>query len=469
MEKPYIFYDFPVTVWRMSDTTPAPTRITTQAFLNQDPVEVDLTKAAPFGWYAAIVIALVAFIDRVEVSLVAGALPVIQDHFGFSDTVAGLIPTSAALASIVLLLPAGKLADSGRRTWTIALVVLIWSVCSVLSGLATTFALFFATRILLGAAAQLYNPPASSLIADYYPSRSRAKAFGLERAGFYTGLPAGVALGGILAEIMGWRAVFFIVAIPGVLIAALVLTLREPIRGIGDRLDVLRGAPVEHGTEPAVITGQAGTILKEALALLQIRTLKSLALALALLYLGLAGLFFWLTAFLERTFDLNADSAAGLTGGVGGTGIVLGIIIGSRIGDRTEGVRPAHRIRTGWTFLLIGAIALAATVLAPVLWVAVAAIAAACVGFAGAIPNLTAASADVVPAVRRGMGFALLQFLLSFGGAMGPLLIGLTSDLAGSLRIGMLALLPALVGCLILLPRAARHYEADAADALRQA
>ena len=59
-------------------------------------------------------IALVAFIDRVEFNLVAGALPAIQDHFGFGDTLAGAIPTAAAVAGVVLLLPAGRLADTGR-------------------------------------------------------------------------------------------------------------------------------------------------------------------------------------------------------------------------------------------------------------------------------------------------------------------------------------------------------------------
>lgn len=438
-----------------------------EVFVNRPAQTVDLERSAPFGWWAAVVIALVAFIDRVEVNLVAGALPVIQDHFGFSDTVAGLIPTATVLASVVLLLPAGKLADSGRRTSIVALVVLVWSVCSVASGLATTFALFFVTRILLGAAGQLYNPPASSLLADYYPSRSRAKAFGLERAGYYTGLPVGVALGGGLAEAFGWRSVFFVVAVPGVLVALLVLTLREPIRGIGDRLDQLRGGPIEDGEKSSVITGEARTLLREALSLLEIRTLKGVAISLALLYLGLGGLFFWLTAFLERTYDLDADSAAGLTGAVGGTGIVVGIILGSRFGDRTEGIKPGHRLRTGWGFLVLGAAALTVTVTAPVLWLAVGGIALACVGFAGAIPNLTAASADVVPAARRGMGFALLQFLLALGGAAGPAVIGAVSDLTGTLRIGMLALLPALIACLIVLRRTTPYYEDDAAAALR--
>ena len=69
-------------------------------------------------------------------------------------------------------------------------------------------------------------------------------------------------------------------------------------------------------------------------------------------------------------------------------------------------------------------------------------IALACVGFAGAIPNLTAASADVVPASRRGLGFALLQFLMTLGGAAGPLLVGIVSDAVGSLRLAMLACCP---------------------------
>ncbi len=68
--------------------------------------------------------------------------------------------------------------------------------------------------------------------------------------------------------------------------------------------------------------------------------------SLSLLYLGLGGLFYWLPTLLERTEDLDYDAAAGLAGGVGGTGIVIGIILGSRIGDRGHGVKSAWRLRT---------------------------------------------------------------------------------------------------------------------------
>ena len=449
-----------------AESTKSPQHVEVEAFAGRPPTTVDLGRIAPFGWWPAVVVALVAFIDRVEFNLVAGALPAIQDHFGFGDTMAGAIPTAAAVAGVVLLLPAGRLADTGRRTSIIALVVVVWAVCSVLSGLATTFALFFVTRILLGAAGQLYNPPASSLLADYYPGQARGKAYGLERAGYYMGLPVGVAVGGALAEAVGWRSVFFIVAVPGALVAILVFTVREPLRGLGDRIDQMRGASTGD-PHAAPTLADRHSMVREARELLDIRALRGVIASLSLLYLGLGGLFYWLPTLLERTEDLGYDAAAGLAGGVGGTGIVIGIILGSRIGDRGHGVKSAWRLRTAFWFLLLGAVSLTGAVLLAGLPVRLTLIALACVGFAGAIPNLTAASADVVPARRRGLGFALLQFLMTLGGAAGPLLVGVVSDAVGSLPLALLALLPPLFLTLVVLHRTTGHYDEDAARALR--
>ncbi|GAA2727358.1 MFS transporter [Actinocorallia aurantiaca] len=441
---------------------------------------VDLDKAAPLGWWPAIVVALVAFVDRIELNLISGALPAIQDHFGFSDTAGGAIPTAASIAAAVLLLPAGRLADRAPRVATIAIVVLIWSICSVLSGLATTFVMFFAVRVLIGAAGQLYNPPSSSLLADYYPARSRGKAYGFERAGYYMGLPTGVILGGAIAEALDWRAVFFIAAIPGLVVAALVLTVKEPLRGLGDRLDRLRAATRTEETPSGETTADGhaplkvdkASLLAEARVLLRVRTLKGIIIGQALLSLAVAGLFYWLPTFLERTEDLGYDAASGLAGGVGGTGIVIGIVIGSRMGDRHHGVRPGWRIKIATGFLLLGAITLTGGVLLPGLWLRLTLVAIACAGFAAAIPNLTAASADVVPADRRGMGFALLTFLVTLGGALGPLLIGLTSDFIAStgyggesLALAMLVLVPAMFLAVLALLWIRNTFEHDAAQA----
>ncbi|CAM3257357.1 MFS transporter [Nocardioides dubius] len=451
------------------DSSSAPSRTATlQVSAKGGVQEVDLDRDPPFGWWPAIAIALVAFIDRVEINLIAGALPAIQDHFGFSDTVAGLIPTAASIAAAVLLLPAGRLADRAPRVATVVIVVLLWSLFSVLSGLATTFAMFFLVRIAIGAAGQLYNPPASSLLADYYPNSSRGKAFGFERAGYYMGLPAGVIIGGAVAEALDWRAVFFIAAIPGIVIAVLMATVKEPIRGLGDRIDRMKAAQgdlaaTEGSAEHAALTGPPSTIFADAKELLRIKTLRGIILAQAMLALGVAGLFYWLPTFLERLEDLKVDAASGLAGGVGGTGIVVGIIIGSKMGDKDRG--DGWRVRLSTIFLLVGALGLTLAVLLPGVPLRMAMVALACIGFAGAMPNLTAAAANVVPASTRGMGFALLQFLTTLGGAFGPFLVGAASDGFDSIRVGMLFLLPPMFCSVAILWSVRNSYERDLAKA----
>ena len=272
-----------------------------EAFPGRAPVAVDLDKAAPFGWWAAIVIALVAFIDRVEFNLVAGALPAIQDHFGFSDTLAGAIPTAAAVAGVILLLPAGRLADRGRayddrRSGRPDLGRSARS----LSGLATTFAMFFVIRILLGARRPALQPAGLQPARRLLPAPAAArKAYGLERAGYYMGLPVGVVLGGALADAVGWRTVFFIVAVPGVVVAAPRPHPAEPIRGLGDRTR-RRPAPATVRPPTRSTSSTRDRSGSETRDLLRIPTLRGVILSLSMLYLGLGGLFYWMPTFLVR-------------------------------------------------------------------------------------------------------------------------------------------------------------------------
>ncbi|MGI5271779.1 MFS transporter [Nonomuraea sp. CA-218870] len=410
------------------------------------PRRVRLDAAAPFGWWPAICVALIAFVDRVEYNLMAGALAGIQRDLGFGDTAGGAIATSAALAGVILLIPAGRLADHGRRTWTLFLVVAVWSLLTLGSGLVTSYAMLFAVRVLLGGTGLLYNPAASSLLADYFPGGSRTRAFSLERFGYFAGPPVGIVAGGALAEAYGWRTMFFLVAVPGMVIALLCLTLREPERGTGDRIEMLRTG---RQAEPAAAPERRGPVLAEMRELLRIRTLRAIAFGLGTVFFGLGGLMFWLPTFYQRTFDLSVGSASGLAGGVGLLGMVAGSVLGARLGDRGHLVRPGWRVTVGAWGLLVGALALTGVALLLVLPVQLLCLAVASGGFLVAIPNLTAAAADVVPAARRGLGFALLQFLISLAGSAGPLLVGAFSDATGSLRWAYAILaVPLLAGAL---------------------
>ncbi|WP_436534671.1 MFS transporter [Actinoplanes sp. HUAS TT8] len=429
------------------------------AYPGRPPVAVRRGAGAPFGWWPAICVALVAAIDRVEYNLLAGALPTIQEEFGFSDSEGGAIATAGAIAAIILLLPAGKLADTGKRTWTIAAVVAVWALLTVGTGLAGSYMTLFLVRVLLGAAGQLYNPPSSSLLGDLYPGPGRARAYGYERMAYFAGLPIGVIAGGALAQTLGWRTGFFLVAVPGIVIAVLVLTVREPVRGIGDQLarwyreDSTVEAPVPEPEVP---------MRAQIVALLRIRTLRSVITGLSILFFGLGGLFFWMPSFYAREFGLPEASAAAVGGGAGLVGIVAGILTGSWLGDR----RHQHRVTIGGLSLLVGTVFLAGAVSVPVLAPQAVCFTLANAGFAAAIANLTAANADVVAAHRRGLGFAVLQLVVTLGGALGPWLIGLASDTTGSLRWAYtVVLLPLAVGSLIVL-RGRHTYRQDAEAAL---
>ncbi|MCY0930165.1 MULTISPECIES: MFS transporter [unclassified Streptomyces] len=442
-------------------------------FPGRPPVTVRRGDPAPFGWWPAVCIALVAAIDRIEYNLLAGALPKIQEEFGFGDAAGGAIATAGSLAAVILLLPAGRLADTARRNWTIAGVVAVWSLLTVGTGLAGSFLTLFTVRMFLGAAGQLYNPSASSLLADFYPGPGRTRAFGYERMAYFGGLPIGVIAGGALAETVGWRTGFLLVAVPGLVVAVLVLTLREPDRGTGDRLTLWYrrdgGAPAPPaGTERRADSPTPPPLRTQLRELLRIRTLRTVVTGLSILIFGLGGLFYWMPSYYNRFFGLGEAEAAAVAGGSGLVGIVAGIVTGSWLGDRERGPRKGRRIAIGGAGLLFGTFALAGAVALPVLVPQALCFTLANFGFAAALANLTAANADVVAAERRGLGFAVLQLLVTLGGSLGPWLIGLASDATGSLRTAFLAvLLPLLVGSVVVL-RGRGSYDADAAEAARR-
>src|SRR5688572_25694673 len=105
--------------------------------------------ATPYGWAPAVVIFLVGLVDRVEFSLVSAVLPQLQEEWGFGDSVAGSIPTASAVAAGLLALPAGYIADRWDRTRIVAIVVLLWALTTLGSGLVTGFAMFYLLRVLL--------------------------------------------------------------------------------------------------------------------------------------------------------------------------------------------------------------------------------------------------------------------------------------------------------------------------------
>ncbi|MDP9848259.1 MFS transporter [Streptosporangium lutulentum] len=423
---------------------------------------INFKSPTPYGWAPLAVLILVGLVDRIEFGLLSGVLPLVQAEWGFSDTVAGSIPTASALAAALFSLPAGYFADRHNRTRIIAVVVFLWALATLGSGLATGFAMFYAMRVFLSAAESIDNPAAGSLLADYYPPATRPQAYGWTRVTTYLG-GIGTILGGVLAEAFGWRSAFLFMVIPGVLTALIVWRLHEPARGQIDRM--MAGVTAESAAK-AVPKPPFVRQIREVLA---IRTLLVVTVGLALLSLGLAGVFYWLPSLMVRNFGVGAGTAGSLSGLITIVGVLGGTLIGSRLGRIWHETRKGGRLLAGGGGITIGSVVLAVGLMMDTIVLYCLFMLIASLLMSMAIPNLTASLADVVGASSRGLGFAVLQVFLTAGAAFGPLIVGIVSDSTGSLVSAMYALIvPMVLGGLITL--AARgSFERDSRRVLEEA
>ncbi len=227
----------------------------------------------PYAWYVLIVLVVVYIFNFIDRSILTILGPYIQKDLGLSDGQLGLLSgTVFALFYGLFGLALGRLADTWVRTWTIALGLSIWSGMTALSGFASNFGQLAAARVGVGIGEASASPAAYSLIGDWFPKHRRATALAIYSSGIFIGAGLSFAISGVVVEgwnkafagggaplgLAGWQAAFLIIGIPGVLLALLVLTLREPPRGLAD------GIVTAHPREPhpfAKTFAELGTVL----------------------------------------------------------------------------------------------------------------------------------------------------------------------------------------------------------------
>ena len=215
-----------------------------------DPAGGGAPAAAPVGGrYAKYVLAVLVlvyifnFIDRQILSILAEE---IKADIGISDAQLGfLYGTAFAVFYAVFGIPLGRLGDVWVRKSLISIGLAFWSVMTALSGTARSFLTLGTYRIGVGVGEASATPAAFSMLSDYFPPSQRATALAVYSSGVYIGAGIGIFLGGWIVDawaaafpdgdspfgLRGWQAAFFVVGLPGVLMALWVGSLREPIRG----------------------------------------------------------------------------------------------------------------------------------------------------------------------------------------------------------------------------------------------
>ena len=140
--------------------------------------------------------------------------------------------TTAFMVSYMLFSPVfGWLGDKRPRWALVGIGVVVWSLASGGSGLATSFAMLLLTRCLVGIGEAAYGPVAPAMLSDLYPERKRGQVL----AFFYMAIPVGSALGFVIGgqiadTAWGWRGAFQVVVLPGLLLGVLCFFMREPPR-----------------------------------------------------------------------------------------------------------------------------------------------------------------------------------------------------------------------------------------------
>ena len=262
------------------------------------------------------------FIDRQILSIL---IEPIKAELGLSDGQLGLLAGFAfALFYATLGIPIARYADRSNRRSLIALALAVWSGMTALSGLAQNFWHLLVARIGVGVGEAGCSPPAHSMIADYFPANQRSTALGIYSLGIPAGIMFGFIAGGWMNEFFGWRAAFFVVGIPGLLLAILVrFTVREPTRGMAEGRSIV-------GAQPSMVDTFRYLWTK--------RAFRHLAFGGALTAFVGYGVVSWIPAFLIRSHGMGTGEAGtwlGLIIGIpGGIGIALGGWLADRYGAR---------------------------------------------------------------------------------------------------------------------------------------
>jgi MFS transporter, Spinster family, sphingosine-1-phosphate transporter len=269
---------------------------------------------------------LLNYLDRY---LVPPLVPDLERALGISHGQAGWLWPAFMLVYMIAAPVFGAWGDRGSRTRPIALGVAVWSVATVLSGLARSYPQLFASRALVGIGEAAYAAIAPALLADYFPAGARGRVYAVLNMALPVGAALGYVLGGFIGHHFGWRAAFFLCGAPGMLLAAVMLALPDPPRGAQDAPATVRaggpaGAAAAGGVSAAL--GVYGSLLRRTPYLL-------LVLGFAAYTFGLGGLGFWMPTFLQEVRGVAPDSA---TTGFGAIVIVTGFfgtLAGGWLGD----------------------------------------------------------------------------------------------------------------------------------------
>jgi len=424
------------------------------------------------AWYVVLILFLAYTFSAIDRQILTLLVEPVRSDLQLSDFQISLLQGFAfSLLFAVAGFPIARLSDRRSRRVIIAAGVSFWCVMTCLCGMARNFGQLFVARMGVGVGEATLSPAAASLLSDYFEPRRRALAISVYHMGYPVGgglsLVVGAAildsLAGIESVQLGWlgsfrpwQLAFIIVGLPGLLIAALMFSFREPIRrGVSARV-------AEEGMPVSEVLGYMRQRWKAYGAHFA---------AVSLMGMLAIGTAIWYPTFLIRTYGLSASQAGYSYGTVMGLFGVLGILAGGWLSMKIA--QRGHLDANMRVMLLAASIKLVPVIIGPLMPTATGAL--FMMGLASFLGQIsvgvtTAAVQDITPNPMRAQATALMLFLVNIIGlGMGATFIAVITDfvfgddqmLRYSIVLSSLIIGPSVV---LLLSLGLKHFRVCAAE-----
>ncbi len=338
-------------------------------------------------------------------------LPQVRETFGVSVMLVGLVVSAYSLSYGFLTLPKSALSDKLGRKEVILPSLLVYSLFSILTGLAWSFSSLILFRFIDGVAAAALPAISFAYMADIVPSEKMSRVYGILMAVFSASAIFGVLTSGIIAEYYTWRIPFVIFGVLGLI--ALLVIWNIPA---GKRHDELR-LPLTRR-----ILGVAFTYF----------VIGSIAI----------GIYTYLGMFFKDYYGLGAD-VSGVVMGLAGVAAVLGGIIGGVLADKIGRIKC---VALGYAIFALGALLFGLSVNFAVFTLFLVVF---LFGYMLPFPSLTAIA--MTSTEHRGSVMGLNNFLFFAGGGIGALVSGYLYELLGFNEMATVFGIIAILSCIFTL------------------
>ena len=364
------------------------------------------------GGTVIFVMFLSSVLSQTDRQLVNVLLEPIKHEFNATDAQMGLLSGLYFVIFYALAgIPIARLADRGSRRAIAAGCMTVWSFATGLSGFTQSYAQLALARMLVATGEGGSAPSLYSLISSTFPVASRTRAISFFTSGTAIGSGLGIFLGGALVSALGWRHVFMVVALPGFILAPVLLW-------------VLPKAPHPKAADGSRPPGVLATLR----ALLKTKTFPLLAVAAISGGVSAFGAFAWTPAFLSRVHHMSHAEIGLKLGLATSLGLILGNLSAGYLCDRL-GARD-----TRWV-LWVPAIGFALTLPVGLVSVfcgnadlSVLMSAGYCYFIAFWPPAVIASVIRISDRRAQSMAGACIGLCTQAGGALGPFVMGAMND-----------------------------------------